>query len=144
VVAVVLVGALLEVALLVRFAEAAGPRWTFAVLVGSSLAGVVVLSRLGRRPGERALDLFSAALLLLPGLLSSAAGLVLLVPAVRRAVRARWWAWARRRGLIDSTGPATVIVMEPLERHDAPPAPPGQEAQGGTSRPAEPQDPTTD
>ncbi len=118
--AALLVFALAEVVVLVQFAARAGTGWTLAVLGGSGLLGLVLLSRLRSRPGSRGFDLLCGLLLLLPGLLSSLLGLVLLVPAVRRAVRARWLQWAREQGLVGGAGPRTVIVMEPLESHDEP------------------------
>jgi UPF0716 family protein affecting phage T7 exclusion len=97
------------------------------VLTLSALLGLVMLARLRSRPGSRGFDLAGGLLLLVPGLISSVLGLLLLTPVVRRGVRARLWRWARRRGLISETTLAepgaasnTVIVMEPLESHDQP------------------------
>lgn len=111
--------ALLEVVVLIQFAALVGAGWTFAVLGGSALLGLIVLSRAMSSPGSRqgrGFDVVCGLLLLLPGLLSSLLALVLLVPGVRRAVRTRWRQWARDRGLV--SGSATVIVMEPLDRRD--------------------------
>lgn len=119
--ALVLVLALVEVVLLVRFADAFGAGPTVAVLGASGVLALVVLIRLRRRRGERGLDLVSALLLLVPGLLSSLAGLLLLVPPVRATVRERWWAWLQRSGIVPDLPRHTVIPMQPLEQHDAPP-----------------------
>ncbi len=118
--AVVLLFALAEVVVLVQFAHRFGGGWTAAVIAGSAALGMVLLARLGSRPGQRGFDLLCALMFLVPGLLSSLLAAVLLIPAVRAAVRARWLRWARDHGLVAGTGPGTVIVMEPLESSDAP------------------------
>jgi UPF0716 family protein affecting phage T7 exclusion len=119
--------ALVEVVVLIRFADRFGVGATVAVLTASALLGLVLLARLRSRTGGRGFDLAGGLLLLVPGLISSVLGLLLLTPVVRRAVRTRLWRWARRRGLINQTtrfetGTAsdTVIVMEPLETSDEP------------------------
>jgi UPF0716 family protein affecting phage T7 exclusion len=118
---------LVEVVVLIRFADRFGVGATAVVLTLSALLGLALFVRVRSRSGGRGFDLASGLLLLVPGLISSVLGLLLLTPVVRSVVRARLWRWARRRGLINETtlsepGAAsnTVIVMEPLESHDQP------------------------
>jgi UPF0716 protein FxsA len=94
-----------EVLAFVAVGLAIGWAWAVALLLGTSLVGVLMvraesragLARVslaaseGRVPVpaavEAALGLLGAVLLLLPGFVSGAVGLVLLIPPTRRAVR---------------------------------------------------------
>lgn len=108
-----LVWPLVEIALFVTVGSAIGLWATLAVVVGTGVLGVWLIRRQGLHAGERlrqamaarrdpgagiaetVLGLGSGMLLILPGFLTDALGLVLLVPAVRRWVAA---ALARRAG----------------------------------------------
>lgn len=69
----------------------------------------------GRRPADRLLVVLAGVLLLVPGLVSDVVGLLLLVPAVRRLVRGRAGAAARRRGwTMDAGGTGRVISSDGL------------------------------
>ncbi|MFD7444911.1 FxsA family membrane protein [Streptomyces sp. NPDC059909] len=102
----------LEIWLLTVVAGAAGGLTVFALLVGGAVLGAVVIKRAGRRafrnltetlqrqqpgvapaaaPGDRpssgnGLLMLGGLLLMLPGLISDAVGLLLLVPPVRAAL----------------------------------------------------------
>jgi UPF0716 protein FxsA len=98
---------LLEIALLIRAGQVLGLWPVMAIIVGTGVLGVAVLVRQrfavisgvmnavneGKPPLAPVLDgaflVLAGGLLFSPGLLSDAAGLLLLIPPVRRAV-ARW------------------------------------------------------
>jgi UPF0716 protein FxsA len=102
-----------ELAVLIKTGQLIGVWATVGLLVGMAFAGMLVLSRQsltafrqtlealneGRLPVAPVLDglflMLAGALLLMPGLISDAAALVLLVPPVRRAVAV----WSMRRML---------------------------------------------
>ena len=93
-----------ELAVLIKTGQVIGVWATVALVIGMALAGMLVLSRQsftvfhqtlealseGRLPLGPVLDglflMLAGTLLLLPGLISDAAALVLLIPPVRRAV----------------------------------------------------------
>lgn len=142
---------LLELVLLIAVGRAIGVLATLALLAAGALAGGTILYRAGARAARRfsggdglaapaaaaALLVPAGLLLLLPGFLSDLAGLVLLVPAVRRALATRVGEALLRRidHRIDHrgvrivpgevvTGPAAVRVTEihvdPRHRGDLP------------------------
>lgn len=94
-----------EIALLVAFGNAFGFWPTLTLVVGTALLGSWLVSRqgratwaqvrndfaMGRIPGAAiahgAMILVAGAFLLTPGMLTDAAGLLLLVPGVREAIR---------------------------------------------------------
>ncbi|MEU1302340.1 FxsA family membrane protein [Streptomyces shenzhenensis] len=93
----------LEIWLLTQVAGAAGGLTVFLLLVAGAVAGSVVIKRAGRRafrslnealqrgvPPERGggngLMMLGGLLLMIPGLLSDAVGLLLLIPPVQKAV----------------------------------------------------------
>ena len=96
-----------ELAVLIKTGQAIGVWATVALVIGMGFAGLLVLSQQsftvlrrtldsmseGRPPVEPVLDglflMLAGGLLVMPGLISDAAALVLLVPPVRRAI-ARW------------------------------------------------------
>lgn len=96
-----------ELAVLIETGQAIGVWATVALVIGMGFAGLLVLSRQsftvlrrtlesmseGRPPVEPVLDglflMLAGALLVMPGLISDAVALVLLVPPIRRAI-ARW------------------------------------------------------
>ncbi|MCL4766131.1 MAG: FxsA family protein [Hyphomicrobiaceae bacterium] len=102
---------LLELAVLIRAGQLIGVAPTLAIVVGTALLGLVVVRQQGfsivsrareaissgRPPimpvAEGALVLFAGGLLILPGLIGDAIGLVLLIPPVRRAIAA--WSLGR-------------------------------------------------
>ncbi|MFG2265980.1 FxsA family membrane protein [Streptomyces sp. NPDC048720] len=96
----------LEVWLLTRVAGAAGGPTVFLLLVAGVVAGSVIIKRAGRRAfrnlnealqrggspsrgGGNGLLMLGGLLLIIPGLISDVAGLLLLLPPVQRAV-SRW------------------------------------------------------
>jgi UPF0716 protein FxsA len=98
---------LLELALLIKVGQMLGLWVTLGIVVGTAIAGSMILHRQGWQvlnramastargepPIEPVIDgtflLFAGALLLTPGLISDAAGFALLVPAVRRWIARR-------------------------------------------------------
>ena len=96
-----------EIALLVAFSQAVGVWWTIGLVVVTAFVGSWLVTRQGRAtiqsvrnefqqgafPGSPlahgAMILIAGAFLLTPGLLTDAVGFLLLVPAVREAIR-RW------------------------------------------------------
>jgi UPF0716 protein FxsA len=94
-----------EIWLLLLVADAAGGLAVFLLLVAGFVGGAAVVKRAGRRAfanlsesvqrgtppqkgGANGLTMLSGLLIMLPGLLSDAVGLLLLVPPVQRAVSA--------------------------------------------------------
>ncbi|MFF7975183.1 FxsA family membrane protein [Streptomyces sp. NPDC007905] len=105
----------LEIWLLTQVAGAAGGLTVFLVLVAGVVAGSVVIKRAGRRAlrnlnealqrggspargGGNGLTMLGGLLLIIPGLISDAAGLLLLLPPVQKAV-SRYAENALERGL---------------------------------------------
>lgn len=100
-----------EIAVLIKTGQLIGIWQTIALVIGMGLVGLMVLSQQsytafnqtlqamseGRPPLAPVLDglflMLAGTLLLLPGLISDAAALVLLIPPVRRAIAG----WAVRR-----------------------------------------------
>ena len=107
-----------ELALLIRIGQAIGVWATIALVIGMALAGLFLLSRQsfsvfrqsleamgeGRPPVAHVVDglflVLAGFLLLLPGLISDAVALTLLIPPLRRAVAG----WALKR-IIDNHPP---------------------------------------
>jgi len=99
---------LVEIVVAVWVAQLIGFWWMAFALVGLSVLGFVLLPRVGlqalrrvqdsvargEKPGRELVDggmkLVAATLLLIPGFVTGAIGLLLLVPFVRHGV-ARWW-----------------------------------------------------
>ena len=124
-----------ELAVLIKTGQLIGVWQTIALVIGMGLAGLMVLSRQsytafnqtleamseGRPPMGPVLDglflMLAGTLLLLPGLISDAAALVLLIPPVRRAIAG----WVVRR-----------ILASPYVHYDA---------EGGSDRPSGPRPP---
>jgi UPF0716 protein FxsA len=108
-----------ELFVIIKVGEAIGVVYTLALLVGMSILGAALVKREGlgvlRRarqrmdmgvvPGKELVDgvliLLAGALLLTPGFLTDAVGLLLLLPPVRAAMRA----YAIRRLHIRVVGP---------------------------------------
>ncbi len=105
--ALVLLLALAEVVLLIRIASLIGAGATLALLIGSALLGLVVIA--SRRATGRGFDLLSGFLLILPGVLSTLAGLVLLAPPVRSVVRNRFHRWIREQHLVR---PQDIVITD--------------------------------
>ncbi|MGW2560799.1 FxsA family membrane protein [Streptomyces sp. NPDC001514] len=156
----------LEIWLLTVVAGAAGGFTVFALLVGGGVLGAVVIKRAGRRafrsltetlqqqqsgavptaaPGERSSSgngflMLGGLLLMLPGLISDTAGLLLLVPQVRAALGRYAEKSLERRmrqaapgSLGDAFRQARIhrpdgkIVQGEVIREDVPPTPPRQD-----------------
>lgn len=94
--ALVLAVPLIEIGLFVTLGGALGLWATLALVLGSFMLGLAILRRGGVRPrplrrdrplaelAEGGFSMVAAILLILPGFLTSALGLILLVPAVQR------------------------------------------------------------
>ena len=123
---------LAELWVILRVGERIGVASTLAILIGVSLAGAWLLKqqgvatwrrlrstlRSGRMPTDEVIDgaliLTGGALLLTPGFLTDAVGLVLLIPVTRTSVKAvgrRWIAGRveRRLGTRSRVVPTTVV-----------------------------------
>jgi len=111
----IVVWLVLEVWLLTRVAGAAGGPTVFLLLVAGVVAGSVIIKRAGRRAfqnlnealqrggspargGGNGLLMLGGLLLMIPGLVSDVAGLLLLLPPVQKAV-SRWTESALERRL---------------------------------------------
>ena len=99
---------IVEIALLIAFSQALGVWWTIGLVVVTAFAGSWLVSRQGRETiravrlefergafpaaplAHGAMILLAGAFLLTPGLMTDAAGFILLIPAVREAIR-RWY-----------------------------------------------------
>lgn len=127
---------LVEIALFVVVGGWIGVWATLALVVGTTLAGALVLRRLGRRavedlrrgtgrgiaPGDLALRTLAGILLILPGFLTDVLGLLLLVPPLRRALVASLA--ARVRVAQPDTPHQRDIVIEGEYHRVDPDAPP--------------------
>ena len=127
---------LIEIALFVVVGGWIGVWVTLALVVATTLGGALVLRGLGRRavddlrrgagrgvaPGDMAIKALAAMLLILPGFLTDAIGLLLLVPPLRRVLVARM---AARMTVVRPTPdrPADVVIDGEYRRID-PDAPP--------------------
>ncbi|MEN8114270.1 MAG: FxsA family protein [Actinomycetota bacterium] len=98
---------IVEIALLVAFSRAVGVWWTIGLVVTTAFVGSWLVTKQGRETiravtsefnqgsipaallAHGAMILIAGAFLLTPGLLTDATGFLLLVPAVREAIR-RW------------------------------------------------------
>lgn len=107
----------LEIATIVWVAGIIGGWWTVGALLGCSLLGASLVGRGGRRTiaalqeavahqrppdaqlSAGALVFMGGTLLLIPGFLSSAVGIVLAAPPARPLTR-RWLAWLMRRRML--------------------------------------------
>jgi UPF0716 protein FxsA len=97
-----------EIALLVAFSQAVGVWWTIGLVIVTAFVGSWLVARQGRETIQAAslefrqwvlpaaslahgvMILLAGAFLLTPGLLTDAAGFLLLIPPVREAIR-RWF-----------------------------------------------------
>jgi UPF0716 protein FxsA len=123
----------LEIFVIVQVAHAIGGLWTVLLLLGSAVLGMRLLRlrgakayrelreavEAGRPPARQILDgvlsLTGAALLVPPGFVTSAIGLILLLPLTRFAARwlllvlvARRWRWVASLGTITTVGRRTT------------------------------------
>jgi UPF0716 protein FxsA len=94
-----------ELFVIIKVGEAVGVLWTIGLLVGMSALGAALVKReglavlrraqqrmqMGAVPGQELIDgvliLFAGALLLTPGFITDALGILLLLPPVRYALR---------------------------------------------------------
>lgn len=143
-----------EIAVAVGVSRLIGVGPTLLVLLALTVVGVLVLREAGRRGWQamrqaaregavpaggdgRALTVLSGILLAVPGFLTALAGLLLMLPPVRRLVRSRTRRWVESQGawvVVDRfgrptsrggrTGPAdassTVVQGEVIEDDDLP------------------------
>ena len=79
---------IVEIALLVAFSQAVGVWWTIGLVVVTAFVGSGAIPASSLAHGV--MILIAGAFLLTPGLLTDAAGFLLLIPAVREAIR-RWF-----------------------------------------------------
>jgi UPF0716 protein FxsA len=135
----------IEMAVIVALTYAIGFGWTVLLLAGAFLLGlmlagsqikkqIAVLQRGMREPGagvtDGALVALGGILVMVPGLVTSAAGLLLLLPPTRAAMRPlagvlATRALANRVAFVDLTGrpapgPGNYIDGEVIEVHDVP------------------------
>ncbi|MGE0724733.1 MAG: FxsA family protein [Alphaproteobacteria bacterium] len=145
---------LAEIALFALAGRALGVWPTVALTVATSALGLILLRRQGLRaasllaegsvaPAPRVADAagrsLGALLLVLPGFLTDAIGLLLLVPAIRRLLGASAWGYLRRHARVvvatadggrprpPGTGPVIdgeAIVVDPPRSRPAPPTEP--------------------
>ncbi|MFI9724486.1 FxsA family membrane protein [Streptomyces sp. NPDC052396] len=144
---------LLELWLLILVADAAGGLTVFLLLVGGLLLGAAVIKRAGRRAWQRltsslqggaaapegggnAVTMLGGLLLMVPGLLSDAVGLLCLFPPTHALVHRAGERWLNRSGPLGEAfqqarmgqGRGDVIQGEVI-RDDQPPAGPRQDPQ---------------
>ena len=99
---------IIEIALLVAFSQAVGVWWTIGLVIITAFVGSWLVARQGREAVQTVRTEFAqgvvpaaslahgvmiviaGAFLLTPGLLTDAAGFLLLIPSVREAIR-RWF-----------------------------------------------------
>jgi len=141
-----------ELVVAVQVGQLIGTGWTVLLVLAGCALGVVVLRRVGlaavRLLGDRgqwsgprpagpvgagagaALLGLAGVLLLIPGLLTDAVGLVLLLPPVRAVLGRRLTSAVQRRvvGVVnrrvvrgETAGPADTIQVEVVEVRDVPP-----------------------
>lgn len=129
--AVFIVFPLVEIALLIKLGAVFGFWTSFAIVIGTAVAGSMILQRQGfavlsrsqdamaqgRLPIEPVIDglflLIAGLLLISPGLISDCLGLLLLVPPLRRVMA--HWLLRRYLGLSPAPKP-TRSPSEPRER----------------------------
>ncbi|MFJ4524337.1 FxsA family membrane protein [Streptomyces sp. NPDC088810] len=142
----------LEIWLLTLVAGAAGGLTVFLLLVAGCVAGSVVIKRAGRRAfqnlnealreggspargGGNGLMMLGGLLLMIPGLLSDAAGLLLLLPPVQKAV-SRLAESALERGLRKAAPGTLGGAFQQVRMH----RPDGKVVQGEVIRNGDPYD----
>lgn len=131
---------LAEVTLYVTLGAAIGLTATLAVVLGTGVAGVLVVRSQGRHMVERLVETamdrrnplrtagdgmlvaLAGVLLVLPGFLTDVAGLVLMLPPVRRAILDRIAQDARRQ----AANLAMKTMLTPHPSHAGPHAPPAE------------------
>jgi UPF0716 protein FxsA len=138
--------AVAEIAAFVAVVHAIGAFWALVIILGTSILGLALLRRegirgwrrfravaeSGRPPGAQVsnslIGLFGALLLAMPGFITAAAGLLLLLPPVRALARLGVErATARRISAAaagDLFGPRRVRVRRGDPVHEEPPADP--------------------
>jgi UPF0716 protein FxsA len=149
-----LLTAVLEIVVFVLVSRSVGVGWAVLLVLAASVAGVLLLRREGMRawrrfqasaragqpPGEQVTDglvgLTAGLLLAVPGLLSGAVGVLLVLPPVRRLAR-RWVRVSAERRVSaavagDLFGPRRVRVRRGEPQPSAPPtvAGPGEAIEG--------------
>lgn len=115
----------LELAVLIKFGQAFGVLWTLAVILGTAIVGMYVLSTQSFQVMQRALEavqrgkppvapvlegafvMLAGVLLITPGLISDVVGLVLLIPQIRHRI-----AVFTLRQLLKSSGFRGVVFGE--------------------------------
>ncbi|WP_369068963.1 FxsA family protein [Kineococcus terrestris] len=149
----------LEVWLLVQLARVLDGLGVLVVLLGGLLAGLLVLRRAGGRAvravraaaaagraapaaqaergvGDAVLLGLAGALLVLPGPLSTVAGLLLLLPPVRALVRRSSSAWVQRRVERAVREGSAVVVVDGQVVRGGPGGPGGSGGPGAAGAPA--------
>jgi UPF0716 protein FxsA len=122
-----------EIAVLIAVADWIGIGWTLVALLGTALAGILVIRVVGaaslaelRRALERreppagplmrgACGLLAGMLLILPGFIGDAVALLLLIPPLRAALLGALWRGARKRRSPGSAGGRTgggAVIIE--------------------------------
>ena len=125
------VWSLVEIALFVTVGSWIGVLGTLMVVLGTGMLGVALLRRQGVQMGRAVRDpgalmahsgliALAAVALILPGFLTDALGLVLLVPMVRQVIIDRLGARLKAAGVVRTAAPGDVIDVVAVEvEHDA-------------------------
>lgn len=129
----------IEIAIVVALASWIGVGPVIVALLALSLIGILVIRETGRRGWQdlrlaardgvtpaghsgRGMTMLSGVLLAVPGFLTAALGVLLFLPPVRKAVRARSRRWAEKQG--------TWVVAEQFQRRGSGPASSGPVVRG--------------
>jgi UPF0716 protein FxsA len=128
---------IIEIYVIIQVGQAIGALWTILLLIADSLIGARLLGwqgrsawrrfqealAAGRMPHNEILDgvmiVIGGTLLLTPGFITDALGLLLLIPPTRAVLRRFFMRSIRRRGAI-----TRVIVRSAPDRRREPPGPP--------------------
>jgi UPF0716 protein FxsA len=129
---------IVEIYVIIQVGQAIGPLWTIAILIADSVIGARLLSWQGRTAWRRfqealaqgrmphneitdgVMIVVGGTLLLTPGFVTDAFGLILLLPPSRALVRRAFVGFVRRRSIL-----TRVVIRDPgPPRRDDPPPPP--------------------
>ena len=131
-----------ELLVLVKLTQATNIWLTLAIVFGTGIAGAVlarmeglrILGRIqrelaeGRMPGDSLLDgllvLIAAALLITPGLITDAAGLLLLLPPTRALARSLIKHWIKRKMNLGQAQFYRSMGFRPIRNEPPPGFPP--------------------
>ena len=125
-----------EIAVIVLMISATGFLKTALLMVLTSLAGALILRRVGRAGivqarnemaergatvrtvrGDEFFTVLGGFLLVLPGFITDAAGALLLLPPVRRGIGAAIWRWLEGLGTNSANAPVVDLEPDQWRRH---------------------------